>query len=261
MKGFGETLKSWRKKRNLSQMALGLQADVSSKHISFLENERAQPSRDMVLHLARVLDIPLADRNALLSLSGFAEAYRRNSLTDESLAPVQQALVRILENHNPYPAFVLDWEWNILQMNQAQLKLSTLIKDAKPDFEPSSNLIDLVFSEQGFKPMIKNFDEVASHLIQRLRKEHAYYQDRQSELLTRVERTWGYPINASRSLTQPTSPIINLTISLGTHTLSLFSTLATFGTPVDITVQELVIEQYFPADAATESFFESLQNT
>ena len=258
MKGFGDTIKSWRKKRNLSQMELGFQADVSSKHISFLENGRSQPSREMVLHLAHVLDIPLAERNALLTLSGYSEAYRRNALSDEALAPVQHALSRMLDKHNPYPAFVLDWEWNIVMMNQTQMQLSALVQSAQPGFEQSNNLIDLVFSPRGFKPIIQNFDDVAFHLIQRLRKEHAYYQDRESDLLKRVEEHWGYPTHSTLSPTQATAPIINLELKLGELELSMFSTLASFGTPIDITVQELVIEQYFPADDATEAFFKNL---
>lgn len=242
----------------MSQLALAMEADISSKHVSFLETGKAQPSREMVLHLARVLDIPLVDRNLLLTQSGFAEAYSRHALSDESLQPVRQALELILKAHNPYPAIVIDWEWNILMVNESQAALGNMIRAAMPDFIESQNLADLLLAPNGYRSFIRNFDQVSSQLLIRLQKEASLYQDRFSNLLTRVQNEYGVRNVNSGDGFMNTVPMIPVELDLGGQKLSLFSTLATFGTPIDITVQELTIEQYFPADDETRLFFESL---
>jgi transcriptional regulator with XRE-family HTH domain len=258
---FGESLKQWRKKRSLSQLDLSLSADISSKHISFLENGKSQPSREMVLHLAQVLDVPLAERNILLNHSGFAEAYSRQSLDSDQMKPVHHALSLLLSNHNPYPAMVLDWDWNIIMVNDTQRKISALAQQDHA-FPATTNLMELLFHPEGYRPFITNWEEVAFHMLLRLKQERAVFQDRNSDLLQRLLAFPGVP--QAWHLATPTAnpaPILTIDMELGDIELSLFSTLATFGTPIDITLQELTIEQYFPSNEASQRFLEALAQT
>ncbi len=258
MNAFGETLKKWRKQRAMSQLDLSLNADVSTKHLSFLETGRSQPSREMVLHLAHVLDIPLAERNTLLAQSGYAAAYSQRALQHEDMQPVRQALAMLLENQNPYPAMVLDWDWNILMVNQAQQNLAMAVHRLQPDFLDSNNLMELMFHPKGYRPFIRNWQPVAQYLYSRLLTERRRFTDRQSDLLSRLHAIPDFPSHWAVTETQHQQPMLTVELAIADQSLSLFSTLTSFGTPIDITLQELTIEQYFPSDERTRLFFEQL---
>jgi len=257
MNSFGGLLKDWRKSRGLSQMQLGLEADISSKHLSFLENGKAQPSREMIIKLSNSLDVPLSERNILFSAAGFAEAYSRMDIEQPEMKPVKDALEIILANHMPYPAVVFDWDWNILMANEAQQKMTQILCDIQPNFPQTPNILELLFDPNGFKPFIENWDEVASLILQRLHREKIMYQDRLSDRLDKLLAYPGTPKNwQSESFLEPAKPMVNVTLKLGELELKLFSTIATFGTAIDVTMQELMIEQYFPIDETTKAFFE-----
>jgi len=261
MNHFGELIKGWRKNRGLSQMDLGFEADISSKHISFLETGRSQPSREMIIRLSNSLDIPLSERNVLFSAAGFAEAYSRMDIEQPQMAPVRQALEIMLLNHEPYPAVVFDWNWNIVMMNQANQMLNSFIQPLQPDFPVTSNILEMLFDPNGYRPFVENWQEVACVILQRLHREKVMYQDRHSDLL---ERLMAYPDVPNRwqnsSNGQASQPMVDVVLNIQGQRLSFFSTLASFGTPIDITMQELTIESYFPSDQATKQFFEDLPN-
>ena len=258
MSNFGATLRQWRKSRGLSQLQLSLSANVSSRHISFLEAGRSQPSREMIIQISNALDIPLSNRNTLLSLAGFAEAYSRMQLEQPEMKAVHDALAIMLNNHAPYPAQVLDWNWNIVMANEPQKKLMLGIASAQPHFPKTNNILELLFDPNGFRPYVENWEEVAFTLIQRIQRERVLYQDRRSDLIEKlmqyrdVPNSWASPNHAS-----PLAPMIPLILNIGTQRLKLFSSLASFGTAIDVTMQELTIEQYFPADETTRLFFEN----
>ena len=258
MQEFGELLRHWRKTRGLSQLSLGLEADISARHLSFLETGRAQPSREMVIRLAGSLDIPLSERNTLLSAAGFAEAYSRMPLAQAAMQPVRRALEMMLANHAPYPAVVLDWDWNILMANAPQQRLAEQVVRLQPDFPDTRNILELLFDPRGYRPFIENWHQVAFTVLQRLQRERLLHQDRRSDLLARLLDYPDVPASWREiSLDQQSEPMVHVVLAIGDIRLKLFSTLASFGTPIDITMQELVIEQYFPVDEATRVFFEN----
>ena len=257
MSDFGELVRRWRKSRGLSQLELGLTANISSKHISFLETGRARPSREMVILLSNALDIPLNERNVLLSLAGFAEAYSRMHIEQAEMKPVHDALTVILNNHAPYPALVLDWDWNIVMANEPHRQLVQTIAKAQALFPDTKNILELLFDPNGFRPFVENWDEVAFLLIQRIQRERIIHQDRRSNLLERLMKYPNIPNSWDvHHYNVHSEPMVHLVLTLGDCRLKLFSTLASFGTAIDVTMQELIIEQYFPVDVATASFFE-----
>jgi len=259
MSHIGELIKGWRQSRGLSQMDLGFEANISSKHISFLETGRSQPSREMIIKISNSLDIPLSERNVLLNAAGFSEAYSRMDINQPEMQPVRNALHILLTNHNPYPAVVFDWDWNIVMANEAQLKLSERFLALQPNFPITCNILEMLFDPNGYRPFIDNWAEVVSIILQRLHKEKVMYQDRHSNLLARLMQYPDIPASwRSYDCQAKSQPMVNLSITLGAQKLTLFSTLASFGTPIDITMQELTIEQYFPADAETQAFLDNL---
>lgn len=257
MNHFGDLIKGWRKTRGLSQMELGFAADISSKHISFLENGRSQPSREMIIRLSNSLDIPLSERNVLFSAAGFAEAYSRMSIDQPAMAAVRNALQIILDNHTPFPALVFDWDWNIVMLNKPHQVMSESIAAQQPNFPDTQNILELLFDPSGYRPFVENWEEVVSVILQRLHKEKIMYQDRHSDLIERLMKYPGIPQYWQSYDTDLSQPMVNITVRLGELRLKLFSTLASFGTAIDITMQELIIEQYFPADEVTRQFFET----
>ncbi|MCW8880204.1 MAG: hypothetical protein OQK51_24365, partial [Kangiellaceae bacterium] len=222
----------------------------------FLETGKAKPSREMIIRLSNSLDIPLSERNILFSAAGFAEAYSRMNIDQPEMKPVKDALTIILNNHAPYPAVVFDWDWNILLANEPQQKMMQVFCEIQPDFPETQNILEMLFDPNAFKPFIENWDEVAALILQRLHREKIMYQDRHSDRLDKLLNYPGIPDNwQSISFIEPAKPMVNVTLNLGDLKLRLFSTLATFGTAVDITMQELTIEQYFPLDEETRQFF------
>jgi transcriptional regulator with XRE-family HTH domain len=260
MSEFGQLIRDWRKSRGFSQMELGLQANISSKHISFLETGRAEPSREMIVKLSMSLDIPLSERNVLMTAAGFTEAYTRRDIEQPEMQPVRDALNILLSNHEPYPAVVFDWNWNILMANRSQQYLSQTLVSLQPNFPQTGNILEMLCDPNGFKPFIENWHQIIPVILQRLHKEKIFFQDRRSEL---IERLMQYPEVADcwRMLDtrQTAQPMVDVCIKVGDLRLKLFSTLASFGTAIDVTMQELTIEQYFPSDKVTKDFFQNLK--
>jgi transcriptional regulator with XRE-family HTH domain len=248
----GELLRDWRTRRRLSQLDLALDAGVSARHLSFLETGRSKPSREMVLRLAEQLDVPLRDRNRLLLAAGFAPAYEERPLEAPEMEPVRRAVAQVLTGHEPFPAAVVDRWWNLVAANR---NVSLFLQGVSAGLlEPPANVLRVSLHPEGMAPRIVNLAEWRGHLIDRLRREVAATADaRLGELLAEVE---GYPAPAASGPARP--PQGALAVPLVLHhegrELSFFSTVATFGTAVDVTLAELSIEAFFPADAETAAF-------
>jgi transcriptional regulator with XRE-family HTH domain len=253
--GFGRLLRQWRTQRGMSQLDLAVEAGVSSRHLSFVETGRAQASREMVLLLARVLDVPLRDRNDLLVAAGFAPIYRATALDAPAVSQVRRALDFILRQQEPYPALVLDRHWNILMANAATGRLVAALLDPKAVTELGGNAMRLVFHPRGFRPYIVNWEAGAAALMQWLHRDVlSGFADAETRRL--LEELLAYPGVPARwrtlDLDVSTAPFLPIELHKGDLSLRYFTTLTSLGTPHDITLQELRIESYFPADEATE---------
>ena len=248
--GVGPLLRDWRQRRRLSQLDLAGEATVSARHLSFVETGRSRPSRELVLHLAEHLDVPLRERNTLLLAAGYAPTFRQTSLEADEMAPVREALDTILAGHGPFPAVVVNRGWDLVTANAAALAMLT---DGVADhlLAPPANALRVSLHPDGLAPRIANFGEWAAHLVDRLRREAEAYADPQ--LLALHHELCGYPGVAASTL--PDDPASRLFVPLVLRhaggELTFFSTVATFGTARDITVEELAIESFFPADEAT----------
>lgn len=243
----GEQLRSWRRMRRLSQLDLALDADISARHLSFVETGRSRPSRDMIMRLAERLAIPLRHRNALLLGAGFAPAYRERPLDDPALVQARQAVERILQAHEPFPALAVDRHWTMLAHNEAAGRL--LVGIAPALLVPPVNVLRLSLHPQGFGAMIVNIAEWKAHLLERLRGQVAASADPVLEALARELET--YPAPTGESGGGHADVFVPLVLRTASGDLSFFSTTTMFGTPVDITLAEIAVEAFFPADAAT----------
>ena len=246
----GELLRAWRRRRSLSQLELALEADVSSRHVSFLETGRARPSREMVLRLAEHLEIPLRERNDLLLAAGYAPLYAERSLEEPEMAPVHQALDRFLRAHEPYPAVVLDRRYNLVSANDA---LAALLDGVAPELlAPPANALRVTLQPDGMAPRIVNLPEWSAHLLHRLRRQAALTAD---PVLDRLhEELSAYPgvsIEAPPEEGSANRIVLPLRLRTGDRELAFFSTISTFGTAAEITLDELMIEAFYPANAAT----------
>jgi transcriptional regulator with XRE-family HTH domain len=251
----GELLKSWRSRRRLSQLDLAVQAGVSSRHLSFVETGRSKPSREMVLHLAEQLDVPLRDRNAMLTAAGFAPLYRESTLDAPELASVRQAIEVILKNHEPMPAFVIDGAWNLLEANSGIAGFLGLIS---PELlEPPLNVIRASLHPRGLSRYIVNFDEYAAHVIERLRRQLAATSDPGLDALLQEVTAYTDVARAiGEAALPPPAAVLPMHFRLDDGTeLRFFSTMTIFGSPLDVTIAELAIESFFPADEPTATFF------
>ncbi len=255
----GGLLRHYRSARKLSQLELALEAGVSARHLSFVETGRAQPSREMVLLLAQVLDVPLRERNNFLRAAGYADLYRETDLDAPELASVRRALQFLLDRHEPYGAFVLDRSMAVKLANQAASKvLGRFVVKLPP---PPVNVMRLLFDPEGVRPFVDNWDEIARVQIQRLHREAMVAEEDApvrallTELLAMpgVPRAWQQP-----DLGADAPPLIPLVLRRDGVRLSLFSTIACIGTPLDVTLHELRIETFFPADAETEAAMQTL---
>ena len=246
----GELIRAWRRRRSLSQLELALEADVSSRHVSFLETGRARPSREMVLRLAEHLDIPLRERNRLLLAAGYAPLYEERSLEEPEMAPVHQALDRFLRAHEPYPAIVIDRHHDLISANDA---LGALLDGVAPELlEAPANALRVALHPDGMAPRTLNLDEWSAHLLHRLRREAALTAD--PELTRLHDELAGYPgvcLEAPRDEAATGGIVVPLRLRAGARELAFFSTISTFGSAVDITLDELMIEAFYPANAAT----------
>ncbi|HEY0516337.1 MAG TPA: helix-turn-helix transcriptional regulator [Solirubrobacteraceae bacterium] len=246
----GEMLRTWRRRRSLSQLELALDAEVSSRHVSFLETGRSTPSREMLLHLAEHLAVPLRERNSLLLAAGYAPVYGEHSLSEQEMEPVRQALERFLRAHEPYPALVLDRHFDLLSANDA---LGLIVAGVAPELlQPPANTLRLTMHPHGMAPRIVNFGEWSGHLLARLRRQAASTADPQLDEL--FEELRGYPgVGGSDPGEQAPGTEICLPLRLrdGEAELSFLSTISTFGTAADVTLSELSIEAFYPADTRT----------
>jgi transcriptional regulator with XRE-family HTH domain len=249
----GALLRRWRERRRLSQMALALDADVSTRHLSFVETGRALPSREMLLHLAEHLDVPFRERNGLLLAAGYAPAYRETALDAPEMAAVRAAVRQILTGHEPYPAVVVDREWNIVDANNS---LAPFLHGVAPELlTPPANVLRVSLHPNGMAPRIVNFGEWRAHLLDRLHRQIAHVPD--PALSALYDELRAYPCEQPGPDTELPGTgdiVVPLRIRHAGRELAFFSTVATFGTPLDITAAELVIESFFPADADTAAF-------
>ena len=254
--GVGRLLRHWRVQRGLSQLDLSGEAGISARHLSFVETGRAQPSREMVLLLSRTLDVPLRDRNELLVAAGYAPVYRQTDLAAPAMAQVRRALDFILRQQEPYPALVLDRHWDVLAVNEGCARVQAHFLDpAKVAALGRPNAMRLTFHPDAFRPYIVNWEATAASMVQWLHRDtvsgvadartHALLD----ELLSYpdVPRQW-----RRLNLDVSTAPFLPIEFTRGDVTLRYFTTLTSLGTPHDITLQELRIESFFPADDATE---------
>jgi transcriptional regulator with XRE-family HTH domain len=244
----GPLLRGWRTLRRLSQLELANLAEVSPRHLSFLENGRSRPSRDMLLNLADQLDVPLRERNLLLLAAGYAPAFAETALTAPLMSAVRTAVSQVLVGHDPFPALVVDRDWNIVDANAG---FSLFTDGVEPQLlRPPVNALRLTLHPGGMAPRIVNLPAWRSHVLNRLRRRLAT----QSWLRALYQELYGYPGGQQESTTgvPATGDIsVPLTIRHDGQELSFFAVLATFGAPTDITVAELTIESFFPANKAT----------
>ena len=263
--GVGPLLRRWRSVRRLSQLELALQAGVSARHLSFLETGRAQPSREMVLLLGGVLGVPLREQNALLQAAGYASLYRETSLDDPQMAGIRQALELILRRHEPFAAVVLDRHWNLLLANEGYSSLWNLLGGpAGPKIRayeligrPRPNVLQALFDPSGLRAHIANWQELAHQLVQRVQREAYATDDDETRRLLRdllafpgVPARWREP-----DVALAPRLVVPVELMLGADRVRFFSTLTTLGAPQDITLHELRIEAFHPADAETEQRF------
>jgi transcriptional regulator with XRE-family HTH domain len=250
----GSLLREWRGVRRMSQLDLAMAAEVSPRHLSFVETGRAVPSREMVLTLARALEVPVRERNAMLTAAGYAPLYRETSLDDPRMAEMRHALELILRQNEPFLAVALDRRWDIVMCNSAYARFLALIGLGLEPHRvlpaPRLNLLRLLFGP--FRPLVLNWDEAAREVLDRAQREAAADRDpsrRQivEECLQAVPEEWRHP----RSDASPRL-VVTVDVRLGDVRATLFSTITTLGTAQDITLQELHIETFHPADAATE---------
>jgi transcriptional regulator with XRE-family HTH domain len=249
----GELLRAWRRRRSLSQLELALEADVSSRHVSFLETGRAQPSREMVLRLAEHLAIPLRERNGLLLAAGYAPQYVERSLEEPEMAPIHQALDRFLRAHEPYPAVILDRHYNLVSANDA---VSALTEGVAPELlDAPANALRATLHPRGMAPRILNLPEWSAHLLHRLRRQAAITGDSELEQLYEELSTYpGVSLDAPHNDRAGNEIVLPLRLRAGERELAFFSTISTFGTAVEITLAELAIEAFYPANAATAAY-------
>lgn len=248
--GVGGLLRRWRQRRRLSQLDLANDATVSARHLSFVETGRSKPSRELVLHLAEHLDVPLRERNSLLLAAGYAPTFSQTALDADEMAPVREAIDTILARHEPFPAVVVNRQWDLVTANGPALALLT---EGVADhlLAPTANALRVSVHPEGLAPRIVNFPEWASHLVDRLRREAEMYAD--PALFALHDELCSYPGVAGSTVPTDTASRLFVPLALRSDEgeLSFFSTIATFGTARDITVEELAVESFFPADDAT----------
>jgi transcriptional regulator with XRE-family HTH domain len=256
---FGSLLRWWRKRRGLSQLDLAGVAGTSQRHVSFLESGRAQPSREMVLCLAAALDVPLRQQNALLLAAGFAPVWRESTLTAPELEAINRALDYVLAQQEPFPAVVVDRRWHLLRANAGASRLTTFLVGSlsAPTSSGSVNLAEWLLSPEGPRPHLVNWQEVAVHLLRGIQADAlADGTPETAELLQHLLAYPGVPpLSHVPSLEDARPPVLAMHFRKGETSLRLFTTIATLGTPQDVTLQEVRIECFFPADAATAQVF------
>jgi len=252
-------LQYWRKTRQMSQLALATEAEVSPRHLCFLETGRARPSRDMVMLLASALDVPLRERNALLLAAGFAPAFGESSLDAPELSAVRMALDAILRHHEPFPAVVMNPRWDVVASNEAAPRFfEFLLGRATPG---PANVVRMMFDPDALRPLVANWEEVAEALIRRIHREAVSggRDEATRQLLDDVLALPNVPRRFRRpNLEAPVLPVLPVSFRKDGRTFSFFSTVTTLGTPQDITLQEMRIECFFPSDSETDRHIRQL---
>ncbi len=261
--GVGPLLRAWRTTRGKSQLALSLEAGISSRHLSYVETGRSNPSREMVLTLAETLDVPLRERNALLEAAGFAAVYRETSLDADSMEETRRTLEQLLRSCEPTPAVVVNRRYDLILANGAARRLVGHFSASSPApagaAGPPPNLARLIVSPDALRPFIENWDEVAIYVVDRMRRELGGAPSRDAdddallaELVAATAQAKRVPVSA------PLGPALPVKLRRGDVSLRLFTAIMTLGTPLDVTLQELRVEMLLPADAATQTALQRL---
>jgi len=247
----GTLLRDWRMARRLSQLDLALNVGVSARHLSYLETGKSQPSRDMLTRLADALDVPLRERNTMFVVAGFAPVYRESALTTPEMAPVRQAIDFILRQQEPYPAFVMNRRWDVLLVNDAVKRVFDRVKPGGPKH---GNLMRQVFDPSDMRAVVGNWEVVAGDLIRHLHNEVAAVPS-DVQLRALLDEVLAYPgVPAqwrTRELGAAPLPLLTTTLCGNGYEFRFLSTISTFGTTRDVTIDELRVECMFPVDAAT----------
>jgi transcriptional regulator with XRE-family HTH domain len=254
----GMMIREWRQRRRMSQLDLALDAYISQRHLSFVESGRAKPSREMVLKLAEHMAVPLRQRNRLLMAAGFAPGYGERPLDDPTLKPALSAVELVLKGHEPCPAIAVDKGWNMVLANAAIAPFLADIEDASL-LEPPVNVLRLSLHPKGLAPRIVNLDAWRTHLIERLRLQiDASADPALAELERELSSYPGRTKNSGRSWDAAANVAVPLQLRMEGRILSFISTITIFGTPLDVTLSELAIESFFPADAETGEYLREL---
>lgn len=257
----GDLLRGWRQRRRMSQLDLAVEAEISTRHLSFVETGRAQPSREMLLHLAESLDVPLRDRNLLLTAAGYAPVFAERALDDPALAAARRAVDLVLAGHEPFPALAVDRHWTLVTANQAVMRL---MGDVAPALlQPPLNVLRLTLHPDGLAARIVNLGEWRGHLLARLRQQVDLSAD--PVLAALLDELAAYPVAHSAEqerghVHRYGEMVVPFQLQTEVGVLTFFSTTMVFGTPVDITLSELAIESFFPADVATGETLRALAN-
>ncbi|MDH4870548.1 helix-turn-helix domain-containing protein [Pseudomonas sp. BN515] len=250
----GALLRQWRQRRRLSQLDLACDAEISTRHLSFVENGRAHPSREMLLHLAEQLEIPLRERNRLLTAAGYAPLFSQRSLDDPALAGARAAVEQLLKAHEPNPALAVDRHWNLLAANGA---VAPLLSGVAPELlAPPLNVLRVSLHPQGLAPHIVNLGQWRAHLLERLRRDIEVSGDPQLQNL--FDELSGYPAPPPPEGLPSDAVLVPLQLRTQVGVMSFISTITVFGTPVDVTLAELGLETLFPADPASAELLRRL---
>ncbi len=253
----------WRQHRRLSQLELALAADISQRHISWLENGKSRPSKDMVIRLSEAMDLPLRERNILLNAAGFTDFYDETPLEAPTMAPVLEAFNRMLSHHDPMPAFVVDRFWNVVKKNraaEAMLNLAGDIKTMMADVGMTGeiNLALLTLHPNGLRNYVTNWEQAAPEFVRRLQREYLATGD--AEVTATLQRFIELAGDVGKLEPAKPAPVFPLDFQIGDIRLSLFTVLCTLSSPLDITTDELRLEAFYAADEHTEAFFANLIN-
>ena len=252
----GDLLREWRQRRRMSQLDFAVEAEISSKHLSFLETGRSQPSREMVLHLAELLDVPLRERNSLLIAAGFAPMFKEHALTDPELQPAREAIELVLRGHQPYPAVAVDRHWQLIAANDAANFFMAGVAPAL--LTAPLNVLRATLHPDGMAPRIVNLAEWRAHVLARLRRQIEVSADAVLGDLLKELSEYPAPAHTAEPATTAVPYAVPFRLATDAGVLSFISTITVFGTPVDVTLSELALESFFPADAATAAALRSL---
>ncbi|MDF2367234.1 helix-turn-helix transcriptional regulator [Sneathiella sp.] len=257
----GRLLKHWRQVQGMSQLDLALDAGSSARHLSFIETGRSNASREMVLRLSEALALSLRERNRLLNAAGYTAAYRARSLDDAGFGKVREALDFMLQKQEPYPAIVMNRSFDVLMINQAGAKMLALLGLSAAEGKGPPNTLRLMLHPEGLRPVTRDWDRAAGHLIERAHRQlkGAEENDPLRQLLAEVLAYPGVPESfASENPSADALPVLPLEFELGGNVLSWITTVASFGTPQDVTAEEIMVESFFPADATTDKLIRAL---